>query len=59
MVPPTSCLQVFTDELFASGIDLTMKSHAKLLQNSNRNAFMYKFDYRSTKENPNTYWMGR
>lgn len=51
-------LQVFTDELYASGVDAVMKSTVKRLHGSEKRAFMYKFDYRSEREDPSTYWMG-
>ncbi|XP_067929338.1 fatty acyl-CoA hydrolase precursor, medium chain-like isoform X2 [Watersipora subatra] len=51
-------IDVFTDELYASGVDITMKSTVKALQNTGKNAYMYKFDYRSETENASTYWMG-
>ena len=51
-------LQVFTDELYASGVDLAMKSTVRALQGTDKQAYMYKFDYRSERDDPETYWMG-
>ena len=52
-------LQVFTDELYASGVDLAMKSTVRALQGTDKQAYMYKFDYRSERDDPDTYWMGK
>jgi len=49
---------VFTDELYASGVDSAMKSTVRALQDTNKNAYMYKFDYRSETDNRSSYWMG-
>lgn len=49
---------MFTDELYASGVDSAMKSTVRALQDTNKNAYMYKFDYRSETDNRSSYWMG-